>query len=109
MSEENVDDKPRRRAANRCGDILKLRLYIAGQTPKSLAAIVNLRRLCQEHSLGRNCVEIIDLITNPGMARGDQIVAIPTLVKLSPEPVRKVIGDLSNVHRVREGLDLPNP
>ncbi len=88
------------------GDDLKLRLYIAGQTPKSLAAIANLRRICQKYFPDHNSIEIIDLIINPELARGDQIVAIPTLVKRFPGPMRKVIGDLSNVDRVLSGLDL---
>jgi circadian clock protein KaiB len=109
MSREKTNGKPHPRPGKVRRDSLKLRLYVAGQTPKSLAAIVNLRRICQEHWPGRNSVEIIDLITNPELARGDQIVAIPTLVKHFPEPMRKVIGDLSNVDRVLAGLDLPDP
>jgi circadian clock protein KaiB len=85
---------------------MELRLYVAGQTIKSLAAIANLRRICQEHFAVRYVIEVIDLLETPQLARGDQIVAIPTLVRKLPMPIRKVIGDLSNVERVLVGLDL---
>lgn len=87
-------------------DHLILRLYIAGQTPRSIAAFANLKRICEEHLAGRYQIEIIDLIQNPQLAGGDQILAVPTLVKRLPEPVRKIIGDLSNTERVLVGLDL---
>ena len=83
-----------------------LRLYVAGQTPKSIAAVSNLKRLCEEHLAGRYRVEVIDLVKNPQLARGDQILAIPTLVRRLPEPMRKIIGDLSNQERVLVGLDV---
>ena len=83
-----------------------LRLYVAGQTPKSLRAFANLKVLCEEHLKGRYQIEVIDLMENPQLARGDQIVAIPTLVRKLPEPVRKIIGDLSNSVRALVGLDL---
>ncbi len=83
-----------------------LRLYIAGQTPRSVTALDNLRKLCDEHLPGRYNIEVIDLLKDPGLARGDQIVAVPTLVRKLPEPVRKIIGDLSNTERVLIGLDL---
>jgi circadian clock protein KaiB len=83
-----------------------LRLYVAGQTPKSVAAIANLRRFCEEHLAGRYQIEVIDLMENPQLARGDQILAIPTLVRKLPAPIRKIIGDLSNTERVVVGLDL---
>jgi circadian clock protein KaiB len=83
-----------------------LRLYVAGQTPKSMAAIANLRRLCDQHLPGRYSVEVIDLVDDPRLARSDQIVAIPTLVRRLPEPMRRIIGDLSNTERVLIGLDL---
>jgi circadian clock protein KaiB len=83
-----------------------LRLYIAGQTVRSLAAIANLKRICEEHCAVEYVIEVIDLLENPQLARGDQIVAIPTLVKKLPAPLRRVIGDLSNVERVLVGLDL---
>lgn len=84
----------------------ELRLYVAGQTPKSVAALANLRRYCEEHLKGRYKLEIIDLQTNPQLAEGDQILAIPTLVRKVPEPIRKIIGDLSNEERVLVGLDV---
>ena len=83
-----------------------LRLYVAGQTAKSVAALNNLKRICEEHMKGRYHIEIIDLLKQPQLARGDQIVAVPTLVRKLPEPVRKIIGDLSNEERVLVGLDL---
>jgi circadian clock protein KaiB len=83
-----------------------LRLYVAGQTPKSLAAFANLKKLCEEHLKGKYTIEIIDLIENPHLAQGDQIIAIPTLVRKLPEPIRKIIGDLSNTEKVLVGLDL---
>jgi len=83
-----------------------LRLYVAGQTPKSLQAFANLKQICEEHLLGRYQIEVIDLVENPQLAKGDQILAIPTLVRKLPEPLRKIIGDLSNTERVLVGLDL---
>jgi circadian clock protein KaiB len=84
----------------------RLRLYVAGQTPKSLTAFANLKRICEEHLSGKYHIEVVDLIKDPKLARGDQILAVPTLVRRLPEPVRKIIGDLSNVERVLVGLDL---
>jgi circadian clock protein KaiB len=84
----------------------KLRLYVAGQTPKSIRAIANLKVLCEKHLKGRYRIEVIDLLENPDMARGDQIVAVPTLVRDLPGPVRKIIGDLSNAERTLIGLAL---
>jgi circadian clock protein KaiB len=83
-----------------------LRLYIAGQTPRSIKAFANLKRLCEEHLPGKYRIEVVDLIQNPQLAAGDQILAVPTLVRLLPEPVRKIIGDLSNTERVLVGLDI---
>ncbi len=83
-----------------------LRLYVAGQTPKSLAAFANLKKICEEHLKGKCSIEVIDLLKNPQLAQGDQILAIPTLVRKLPEPIRKIIGDLSNTERVLVGLDL---
>ena len=83
-----------------------LRLYVAGQTPKSVLAFTNLKQICEEHLLGRYEIEIIDLLENPQLARGDQILAVPTLVRRLPEPIKKIIGDLSNTERVLVGLDL---
>jgi len=84
----------------------ELRLYVAGQTPKSLTAFANLKKLCDEHLEGKFRIEVIDLLKNPQLARGDQILAIPTLVRKLPEPIKKIIGDLSNTERVLVGLDL---
>ena len=84
----------------------ELRLYVAGQTPKSVTALANLRRYCDEHLVGRYQLEVIDLLQNPQLAEGDQILAIPTLVRKVPVPIRKIIGDLSNEERVLVGLDI---
>jgi circadian clock protein KaiB len=84
----------------------KLKLYIAGQTPRSLAALSNLQKIADEHLDGRYEIEVIDLLENPQLAKGDQILAVPTLVKDLPPPLRKIIGDLSNTERVLIGLDL---
>jgi circadian clock protein KaiB len=83
-----------------------LRLYVAGQTPKSLAALRNLKTVCQEHLAGRYDIEVIDLLVNPRLAKDHQIVAIPTLVRKLPVPIRKLIGDLSDVESTLVGLDL---
>lgn len=84
----------------------ELRLYTAGQTPKSLAAIRNLKKVCEEHLAGRYEIEIVDLLKNPRLAKDDQIVAIPTLVRKLPDPMRKIIGDLSDTERTLVGLQL---
>ena len=83
-----------------------LRLYIAGQTPKSITAFANLKKICAENLAGKYKIEVVDLLENPQLAKGDQILAIPTLVRKLPPPVRKIIGDLSNTVRVLVGLDL---
>jgi circadian clock protein KaiB len=83
-----------------------LRLYVAGQTPKSITALANLKRICDEHMNGRYEIEVIDLMENPQLARRDQIVAIPTLVRELPSPLKRIIGDLSNTERVLVGLDV---
>lgn len=83
-----------------------LRLYVAGQTPKSVRAIDNLKRICLEHLEGRYSIEVIDLIQQPQLGEGDQILALPTLVRRLPEPIKKIIGDLSNEERVLVGLDV---
>jgi circadian clock protein KaiB len=83
-----------------------LRLYVAGQTPKSVTALANLKRICDEHMNGAYSVEVIDLMENPQLARRDQIVAIPTLVRELPSPLKRIIGDLSNTERVLVGLDV---
>jgi circadian clock protein KaiB len=84
----------------------ELKLYVAGQTPKSLKAFANLKKICDEHLAGEYHIEVVDLVKSPQLARGDQILAIPTLVRKLPEPIRKIIGDLSNTERVLVGLDL---
>ncbi len=84
----------------------ELRLYVAGQTAKSMAAFSNLKKLCEEHLQGQYRIEVIDLLENPALAKGDQIFAIPTLVRKLPEPIKKIIGDLSNKERVLVGLNL---
>lgn len=84
----------------------QLRLYVAGQTPKSLTAFANLKKLCETHMAGRYEIEVIDLLKNPKLAAGDQILAIPTLVRKLPTPIKKIIGDLSNETRVLVGLDV---
>lgn len=83
-----------------------LRLYVAGQTPKSLSAIANLKTICEEHLAGRYTVEVIDLIESPQLAAGDQILAVPTLVRRLPPPIKRVIGNLSDTERVLVGLDI---
>ena len=83
-----------------------LRLYVAGQTPRSLTAFKNLKEICEEYLKGQYHIEVIDLMENPTLARGDQILAIPTLVRKLPQPIRKIIGDLSNTERVLVGLDI---
>lgn len=87
-------------------DIWELRLYVAGKTNKSVAAFENLTKLCEQHLSGKYKIEVVDLLVHPQLAKGDQIVAIPTLVRKLPEPIRKVIGDLSNVERTLVGLQL---
>ncbi len=88
------------------GERWNLRLYVAGQTPKSIRAFANLKKLCQEHLDGNYSIEVIDLLKKPQLASGDQILAIPTLVRQLPNPMKKIIGDLSDTERVLVGLDL---
>jgi len=83
-----------------------LKLYVAGQTPKSIAAFANLKKICDQHLAGKYRIEIVDLLKNPKLARGDQILAIPTVVRQLPPPVKKLIGDLANTERVLVGLDI---
>jgi circadian clock protein KaiB len=87
-------------------DFWDLRLYVAGQTPKSMTAFANLKRICEEHLAGKYRIEVVDLLKEPQLARGDQILALPTLVRKLPEPIKKIIGDLSNTERTLVGLDL---
>jgi circadian clock protein KaiB len=84
----------------------ELRLYVAGQTPKAVRAFANLKKLCDQHLEGRYSIEVIDLLDDPRLGRGDQILAVPTLVRRLPQPIKKIIGDLSNTERVLVGLDL---
>ena len=86
--------------------IYELRLYVAGKTSKSVTALSNLKKYCEEHLAGQYTIEVVDLLLHPQLAEGDQILAIPTLVKKVPEPVRKIIGDLSNKEKVLVGLDI---
>lgn len=87
-------------------DIMVLRLYVAGETARSVAAFANLHKICEEHLAGRYKIQVVNLLENPKLGRGDQILALPTLVRKLPSPVRKIIGDLSNTERVLIGLDL---
>ena len=98
--------KPPTAAADPSAETWKLRLYVAGRSPKSVAAFANLKRLCDEHLAGRYQIEIVDLLENPQLAAGDQIVAIPTLIRKLPEPLRRIVGDLSDVERTLVGLQL---
>ena len=105
MSTTAKTDQKQSRATG-AADTWELRLYVAGQTTKSLAAFANLKAICEQHLAGKYRIEVIDLMENPQLARGDQILAIPTLVRSLPAPMRKIIGDLSNTQRVLVGLDL---
>ena len=87
-------------------EVWNLRLYVAGQTSKSITAFANLKKICDEHLAGKYRIEVIDLIKKPQLAKGDQIIAIPTLVRKLPEPIKKIIGDLANTERVLVGLDI---
>ena len=102
----NTTEVPVPDLAQSDAELWTLRLYVAGQTPKSIAAFANLKQICDEHLAGHYKIEVIDLLINPQLASGDQILALPTLVRKLPEPVRKIIGDLSNTERVLVGLDL---
>lgn len=99
---------PKRQSPRKSAPVEKfdLRLYISGNTPKSMAAFANLKRICEEHLQDNYRIEVIDLLINPKLASGDQILAIPTLVRKLPEPIRKIIGDLSDTERVLVGLDV---
>ena len=94
------------RTRPRASRLWQLRLYVAGQTPKSLTAFQNLKKICEQHLKGRYSIEVVDLLKEPQLSKGDQILAIPTLVRKLPVPVRKIIGDLSDTERVLVGLDL---
>jgi circadian clock protein KaiB len=95
-----------KKSVNENGRFMELRLYVAGQTPKSLAALANLKKICAEHLDGHYKLHVIDLVKTPQLAQNDQILAIPTLVRKLPEPMRKIIGDLSDRNRVLVGLNL---
>jgi circadian clock protein KaiB len=104
-SRKGLDSEPKLdSAAPR--DVWDLRLYVAGHSERSAAAVANLKRICEEHLAGRYQIEVVDLIKNPQLARGDQILAVPTLVRKLPSPIKKIIGDLSNTERALVGLDL---
>ena len=96
----------KQKSQNGTTSLVELRLYVAGQTPKSLTALANLKKICQDHLQGRYKLHVIDLVQKPQLARGDQILAIPTLVRKLPVPIRKIIGDLSDLDRVLVGLNL---
>ena len=107
MKKEASKRSANRSPKNKAGkELWQLRLYVAGQTPKSIRAFGNLKLLCEQHLPGNYSIEIIDLLKEPALARGDQIVAIPTLVRKLPEPIKKIIGDLSNTERVLVSLDV---
>ena len=96
----------RRPARRKAADFYELRLYVAGQTSRSLAALANLKQICEAHLQGRYRIEMVDLLKQPQLAKGDQILALPTLVRRLPEPIRKLVGDLSDTERALVGLDL---
>lgn len=102
----DTHDRDERDSALPEGKVWELRLYVAGQTPKSVKAFANLKEICEEHLAGQYRIEVIDLAANPRMAQQDQIVAIPTLVRKLPKPMRKIIGDLANTERVLVGLEI---
>ncbi len=101
-----VTNAPSGPAPREEAEVWKLRLYVAGQTPKSITALANLKQICETHLTGRYEIEVIDLLVTPKLAAGHQILAIPTLVRRLPEPIKKIIGDLSDEQRVLVGLDL---
>lgn len=101
-AKQSVDQLP----AGGAAEVWYLRLYVAGETPRAATALVNLKRICEEHLSGRYQIEVVDLLKNPRLAAGDQILAVPTLVRRLPAPLKQIIGDLSNEERVLVGLDL---
>jgi circadian clock protein KaiB len=106
MTGEAKQKTPKKSKKGTVEERYQLRLYVAGQTPKSITAFANLKRICSEHLEGQCSIEVIDLLVNPQLAQGDQILAVPTLVRKLPEPIKKIIGDLSNTERVLVGLDI---
>jgi circadian clock protein KaiB len=106
MSPKSARRSRKPRKARPTAGFFDLRLYVAGQTARSIAALVNLKRICDEHLEGRYRIEVIDLLERPQLARGDQILALPTLVRKLPEPIRRLVGDLSDTERALVGLDI---
>lgn len=106
MAKAKKDKSPKGPEASDKAPKWQLRLYIAGNTPKSAAALNNLKRYCEEHLVGQYSLDVVDLLVQPQLAAGDQILAVPTLVRKVPIPVRKIIGDLSNEEKVLVGLDI---
>lgn len=106
MSAKRARPSGQSRTIRATGEFFDLRLYVAGQTARSLAALANLKSICEEHLEGRYRVEVVDLLERPHLARGDQILALPTLVRKLPVPIRKLVGDLSDTERVLVGLDV---
>jgi len=103
----NRKKKEKSTGATPAPEVWELRLYVAGQSPKSISAFANLKKICEQYLTNRYRIEMIDLLEDPGLARGDQILAVPTLVRRMPTPVKKIIGDLSNTQRVLAGLEVP--
>ena len=101
--------KKRRSSKSTRGNFWELRLYIAGQTPNSIVAIANLKKICEDQLRGKYRIEVIDLLKKPQLAKGDQIIAIPTLVRRLPPPVKKIVGNLSKTERALVGLDILRP
>jgi circadian clock protein KaiB len=99
-------EKLSKKKTQKRNDIWELRLYVAGQTPRSLAAFANLKKICEEHLPDRYSIEVVDLVKHPQLAAGDQILAIPTLVRKLPSPIRKIVGDLRDTERALVGLQL---
>ncbi len=106
MRKSGISDGAKAHVTAPATEMFELRLYIAGQTPRSVTAFANLKEICEEHLSGRYKIEVIDLLLHPQLAAGDQIVAIPTLVRKLPEPLRRIVGDLSNTERALVGLQL---
>jgi circadian clock protein KaiB len=106
MPKSNRSKKSQGSGANRVSDKIHLKLYVAGETPRSVAALANLKKTCEERIPGKYRIEVIDLLKKPQLAGGDQILAVPTLVRRLPHPIRKIIGDLSNKEKLLIGLDI---
>jgi len=106
MMKTRTEKRPKSGSRRRPAKLWQLRLYVAGHTPKSMTAFSNLKKICENHLKGRYSIEVFDLLEQPQLSKGDQILAIPTLVRKLPVPVRKIIGDLSDTDRVLVGLDL---